>query len=508
MKSCTVLTTSALVLAVAAQVYGQEKPPSGAAAPPGGEAAPARSTGSGQAPAAPPVARPSPGLLNEFLRARSDEWSAWDIGGQSRTRYEFKENLAVAGTTGAADFRRNSPQDENNFLLLRERLHVGYAPVKWFTLYGEAQSSSTSGDERNPNPEANGLVDVRQAYLTLGTGKFVPFTVKIGRQELLYGDERLVGSSDWNNLGRVFDAAKLRYQKEQFWVDGFMSRVVIADDNNLDLPNDYDWFSGVYASTRTYFPRQETQVYFLVRNVSRQSPNVIGPNVPTLLRGATPRDIYTAGTRIKSLPGQVGAWDYEAEFAAQWGDFAPTATAPRLDHEAFAAHLAGGYTWAKTWGAPRFGLEYNYASGDDNPNDGEHGTFENLFPTNHKFYGFMDFFSWQNVHDLRASASLKPHQQLSLTLDYHAFWLADTHDSFYQVNGAPRNTGGYGINPSAGGFVGHELDLVASYAPKSYATLQAGYGHFFTGEYVRDSLAPVGGATDANWFYLQAVFNF
>jgi len=35
-------------------------------------------------------------------------------------------------------------------------------------------------------------------------------SLKIGRQELIYGDERLIGAFGWNNIGRVFDAAKLR----------------------------------------------------------------------------------------------------------------------------------------------------------------------------------------------------------------------------------------------------------------------------------------------------------
>jgi hypothetical protein len=501
MKSNSVVTVGSLLLVAAASASAQEKPVPPPAPPP---------------PAAPPAVPPSAGLVNDWLRRQASLWQRWDFGGQFRARYEFKENFAVPGTTGAADFRRTTPVDENSYLLLRTRLHVGYTPTDWFSAFAEGQNSSTTGDERDPNPESNGPVDLRQGYVVVGNTKQGmapnpvggPLSAKVGRQELIYGDERLIGASDWNNIGRVFDAAKGRYQNEQLWVDAFVGRVIIPDDNNFDMPNDYDWFSGAYASTRTYVPGQETQVYFLARNVSDQSSDPLNPALPAILRGASPRDIYTVGARVKSLPGARGPWDYDAELAGQWGDYAFSAAGPRLEHHAFAAHAAGGHTWGKTWGAPRLGLEYNYASGDDNPNDNEHGTFENLFPTNHKFYGYMDFFSWQNIHDVRMSGSIKPHRQVQVSLDYHAFWLADTHDFFYQVNGSPRTTGGYGINPSAGNFVGQELDLVATYSPKNFASLQAGYGHFFVGEYVRDSLQAVGGASDANWVYVQAVFNF
>src|SRR5882672_5861779 len=97
-----------------------------------------------------------------------------------------------------------------------------------------------------------------------------------------------------------------------------------------------------------------------------------------------------------------------------------------------------GYTFANAWAKPRLGMEYAHGSGDSNPKDGTHETFENLFPTNHKFYGYMDFFSLQNIHDIRAIAQIKPHPRLSLAVEGHAFWLANTHDSLYTVAGTPR----------------------------------------------------------------------
>src|SRR6185437_563629 len=261
-----------------------------------------------------------------------------------------------------------------------------------------------------------------------------PLTAKVGRQELVYGDERLVGTSDWLNVPRVFDAAKLRYETTDFWVDAFVSRPVLIDENNFNTSNDYEYFSGIYASTKTLIPRQETQLYFLARNTGPGSPAANAGATPQA-GGATPRDIYTIGLRVKSLPGQFGAWDYEAELAGQFGRYKETVAGPSLDQEAFAAHIAGGYTWKNAFGAPRLGLEYNFASGDSDPADGKHETFDNLFPTNHKSYGYMDFVSLQNIHNLRLSGSLKPIKQLTVTLDGHAFWLADTHDSFYTVAG-------------------------------------------------------------------------
>ncbi len=465
-------------------------------------------------PTLPPPAQPGAGLINDWLRNESPVFTNWDFGGQFRARFEHREHFAIPGKTNSIDFRETGADTDNTYWLLRGKVHLGYAPCEWFSAFVEGRDSSSYHDERNPDPESDSF-DLHQAYLTLGNANAFPLTAKVGRQELSYGDERLVGAYDWNNVGRVFDAAKLRYGNNGVWADAFLSRVVLPNDNNFNVANDYDWFYGVYGSAKNLVPKFIVDLYFLGRNTSKESPQAIGAGLNSFQRGATQRDIYTFGLRFKSLPGSLRGWDYEGELAGQFGDFAFATAGPRLEHEAFAAHVAGGYTWQEAWGSPRAGLEYNYASGDSDPNDNKHGTFENLFPTNHRFYGYMDFVSWQNIHNLRASASLKPHSQITLTADYHAFWLADTRDYFYQANGAPRlgaapgSGTGYGINPAYSNYLGSEVDLVATYSPKPFASAQVGYGHFFVGDYVKSSLhAPGVGAADADFIYVQALLNF
>ncbi|MBU6401651.1 MAG: alginate export family protein [Verrucomicrobia bacterium] len=478
-------------------------------------------------PATAPNSTNTAGLLNDWLRQQWSAASAWNVGGQTRLRYENKEDFAAPGWShapanggGAVDFRQVGGDPNNSYLLYRQRLHLGYTPATWLTAYAEARESAAVNDDRRPSPDVD-TFDLQQGYVVLGDPQAFPLTAKVGRQEMIYGDERLIGNADWNNVPRTFDAAKLRYETQNFWVDAFASRVVLPLDGHFNLPNDYDWFSGLYASTRTLVPRQETQFYVLSRNVGLGSPNTIGPGLPAYATGASPRDIYTVGFRIQSLPDQFGPWDYSAEMAGQFGHYkettpgAPASVAGKnLAQEAMAAYAQIGYTWKEAFASPRVGLEYDYASGDSNPTDAKHQTFDNLFPTNHKFYGYMDFFSWQNIHDLRFMTSIKPLHQLTVTGDYHSFWLANTHDSFYTVAGlrrgglGPTPAGGYGINPNYGSYVGSELDLVATYAVKSYASAQLGFGHFFVGDYVKSSLAGLGGATDANWVYVQMLFNF
>ena len=81
----------------------------------------------------------------------------------------------------------------------------------------------------------------------------------------------------------------------------------------------------------------------------------------------------------------------------------------------------------------------------------------------------------------------------------------------YPESGAARKLNGYGIHPGNSSFVGSELDLVANYTARSWLNLQVGYGHFFVGDYIKESIATVpanGGAVDADWVYAQASVNF
>lgn len=485
----------ALALALGATLQGQSTAVSGAAA-----AAP---------PAANPAAAASAGLANDWLRTQDPFFKAWDLGGQYRQRYEVRDHMAVPGVRGAIDFRDHGADNNNDYWLGRATVHLGYTPCTWLNAYVEGRDSWSSSDERIPNLE-NNRIDLHQLFVQMGDLKQFPVTLKVGRQELAYGDQRLIGPLDWSNIGRVFDAVKVHYVHEGSWIDGFVSRPVVPEADGVDGVNPDNWFWGVYSSTRDLIPLQETQLYFLGNNANAGSPTSVSQPLFPL---STPQDVYTVGLRMASLPGKLRGWNYGLELAGQFGNFAETAVSPRLDQQAFAAHVEGGYTFEKCSLKPQVSIGYNYSTGDSNPLDDKHQTFNNLFPTNHKYYGFMDLFSWQNMQNPYVGLSVKPAKGLVLTLDYQLFWLANTADYFYQVNGVARRGGvppgtGYSRDQGYDSHVGSELDVVASYTWK-FINAQVGYGHFFVGQYVQQSLAsPAFGATDANWFYAQASVNF
>jgi len=151
---------------------------------------------------------------------------------QERLRWENRNN----------NFDFNSAVDsltDDNWFLNRFRFGLAIKPVDWLKIYAQSQDSREWYSDR-PNPpgvmgaEGNDNFDFRQSYVQLGP-KWVNAT--IGRQTLAYGDERLIGISEWNNFTRTFDAAKLHYEHGKFSIDVFASTVVyILRDSFENLP--------------------------------------------------------------------------------------------------------------------------------------------------------------------------------------------------------------------------------------------------------------------------------
>jgi hypothetical protein len=395
------------------------------------------------------------------------------VTAEERLRVEYRRNNTFFDSSISAD--------EDWFLLQRARLGLGAKPVDWFKIYGELQDAREVDSRRDPNVE-EGYLDLRQAWLSLANHKEFPLGMKFGRQELSYGDERLIGAFAWNNVGRVFDAAKVRYERETVWVDFFAANVVINSrpaGNGGTFDDEADWaddFFGAYGRFAV-FEKHALEAYALYRDKDDAEFN--GPT----------REHVTIGGRFETN-AKMAPWDYFVEAAGQFGTFADA------DHSAFAGVIGTGYTLAGCPAVPRIGFEYNYATGDNDPTDDDSHTFDNLYPTNHKFYGYMDLFAWKNIHNPRLTVSCKPHDQVKVQLDGHMFWLANNADAWYRANGAAIRADPAG---DASSYVGSEVDLTVTYTPHKRVNIQAGYSHFFAGDFVEET----GTHSDADFFYTQ-----
>jgi hypothetical protein len=439
--------------------------------------------------------------------------SFWD----GRLVFDIEERIRGEIRENNRDFDSSINDDnDDSWLLNRFRLGLAVKPVSWLKVYGQMQDVREAFSDRANIPGIHGAegddeADLRQAYISLGDVKKFPLLLTVGRQAISYGDSRLVADSKWGNFGRTFDAIRLRFEEPHFWVEGFAMRPVQIKRHEFDDSDSADNFGGVYFST-DYFAKQTTDFYFFYRDKDDNQPDLDPTNKtdPQGTWNGPAARFATIGARVKSTPDKLNGWDYTAEAAYEFGDlFLTDRNSQRFDLSAFALHVSGGYTAKELLWKPRFGLEYDYASGDRNPNDGKSESFQNLFPSNHEKYGFMDEFGWRNIHDARVQVNVKPIKKLDLEFDYHAFWLADTHDFWYRSNGIStlrtKTPDGRDVRTiGASNFAGHEIDLTATYELNKFVKFQTGYSHFFAGAYLQDT----GPADDADFGYFMTTFSF
>lgn len=382
------------------------------------------------------------------------------LGGELRLRNEnyLNQQKIVGGTV-----------DDDAAVLLRARINVDATPFEQLHIFLQPQFSRSFAQEGSTVANGTNIddLDLHQAFMEFSKINDSRFSVKVGRQELTYGDQRLVGNFSWSNVGRNFDALKVRYAAEKFWVDAFGSWVVKSG------PNQY--FSGLYGSYTGWAKHSiDPYLFYLHSNA--------GSSAADKLKLATP------GIRFV---GSHNAWDYGAEAAVQIGKSEPN------NALAYAGHARAGYTFAPSW-KPRAGLEYNFASGE---NSGSKDTrFNNLFPTNHDKYGLMDLVGWRNIHDFDVNIGAQPSEQWKLRADYHLFMLPEASDALYRASGAVLRAGAAGASRLAG----HEVDLTAQFIWNKYADFLLGYSFFKTGKFFSDT----GSSGLMHFAYLQATAKF
>jgi len=158
-----------------------------------------------------------------------------------------------------------------------------------------------------------------------------------------------------------------------------------------------------------------------------------------------------------------------------------------------------GYTASAMAWQPRVAFEVDYGSGDSDSTDGKMTTFDNLYPTNHLFYGYIDFISLQNLNNYRYQISAKSHKKLKIQADLHMIYLDTVKDSYYSVARTVVRTASGKVDSH----LGDEIDVTADYKFNDKMNVGIGYSHFFAGKYLQET----GANDDADFFYLQTTLS-
>ncbi|MEJ7605244.1 MAG: alginate export family protein [Bryobacteraceae bacterium] len=373
------------------------------------------------------------------------------LPGWLRFSGEYRARLEAVG---GGNYREGN---DDAYLLNRIRLNLRIQPTPWMKFTFQGQDARVFAKTLKPyGPPFQDRVDLRMAFVELGDSEKGSFALRGGRQELAFGEQRLVGHLNWLNTARTFDAVRATFRHNGYRLDAFAASVVNLRDGEFNRRQDGNNFHGLYGGIEKLVPNAVIEPYAFWR---------VGPGR---------LNFKTYGVRFAGkLPGNL---DYGTEMAVQEGGFGSD------EIGAWAGHYRLGYTLAKLRYKPRLISEYNYATGDKSPSDRKRGTFDILYPTPHDKYGLANQVGWKNIHHLRFGPELKLSSKVTITSNYHSWWLASATDGVYSATG---NLIARVVSGTAGRHVGQEFDGQVFYTATRQLGLAAGFAHIFPGQFLK-----------------------
>jgi hypothetical protein len=367
------------------------------------------------------------------------------VSGSQRIRYESLNNQF-----------RSQGQGSDQQVALRSLLAIGIKSSD-FNLVIEAGDSRAFLDD-NGSPLSTSMVnpvELIQTYLMWEHQNLFEkggqSSLRVGRLTLNVGNRRLVARSKFRNTMNTFSGTEWKYETKQGnELQMFYTLPVNrAPDDASDLKNnhiEYDrpsgraHFWGVSYTDKSLIQSHELTVFSLGLHENDSKKNA-----------TSNRDLITTGIVVKK-PRKVGHFDYLVESVYQFGESRKSKKATdKVDLEHFAHfHRAEiGFSVPVSY-TPRVALEYDYASGDSNGNDGRNERFDSLFGARRFDYGPTGIygpFKRSNLNSIGLRITARPSRFTEFMSSYRGFWRASKSDAWVAsgisdvTNVAPRFLG-------------------------------------------------------------------
>lgn len=432
------------------------------------------------------------------------------ISGDLRVRPEFRNN----GTFGI--------RAKNNTFMVQQwaRLGFNYSISPDVTFFFQSQHSKNWGvnGANGAGTDANGTagtIFARQAFMLMRNFLVPNLTVKAGRQLVVWGNHRMFGHFDWNNVGWAHDGLTANYKlnKTTTLQVGWLRTA----ERNCTGPTTGNCIGGTQVGGidatddgNVVYVRAPMKVAGVVLEPTYiwhdggTGGGINGPRPPN-------QDRHTLGGRAVKKFGAGGARvDLTLEGYYQFGEIGMGANNTsgglrNMDIEAFAFHIDGGVTLPVPM-QPRLSAEFNTASG--NKGDGKWRSFDQLYPTNHIHFGYMDRMSWKNMNHVAIGLQMRPNKDSHFEVTGHLFSLQEGGDNMYHAGQAA--LGFVNDNGASSTDVGEEVDVVYThfFGAGNHVAWQIGGSVFLPGERMDQAAGPGRNASEQTWGYTQLWVNF
>jgi hypothetical protein len=402
-------------------------------------------------------------LVLLFIAGFGDMYAQFKVDAQYRPRFELRngyQKLAPQGSTPAA------------FISQRSRLTFSYETDNFklkFTpqdvrIWGDEEISTISGNHGD-----SATLDLFEAYAEIKLGEIG--WVSVGRQQIVYDNEWLLGARNWNQNGNASDA--LVFKLKPFgW--------------NLHLAT--AWNTKAEASFDNLYPidRYKSLNYLWLNKAIEENWNL---SFLQLANGQTKTD-STNGLNFRFTSGFYT--DYKVKNLSVLGNayYQYGKSQAGLPVSAFLFALDAGYKAGNF--TPGLGISYHSGNKKSGTSLTEDNLFDLMFTSRHRYFGLIDYFR-----------TISSHTKGGGLADYYLYL-----DYKISKSVSVRNTGHYfqlaqtNVKTPADKTLGYENDLVLKYKFSDWGALESGYMFFLPTK----SLETIQGVADSkfsNFFYLQ-----
>jgi Alginate export len=356
-------------------------------------------------------------------------------------------------------------EDDDSYELNRFRLETDLRPGSWFRLSAQVQDARPFFKNPPIGPPDEVRWDLKLAYAEIGDPEKHWFSLRVGRQIINYNNT-LISGSEWRNQGRAFDAAALNLQSRRARLGIFAASVVVPQDSGVSPHQEGNNIYGLYGRLLNLAPHSSLEAFVLWRVQPEEVMQA------ALARTTGKEDERAYGVRMKGRASEP--LDYSGELVVENG------TVGAYPIRAWAFDYGVSYQFREAHGQPRFFAQHDFASGNSNPADGVHRTFDTMYPEAHDRFGTLDLFGWQNMQSVRAGGTVMPHRRLSVSGQALDFWAVSALDAVYNTSGEA-----IAANKMANGrHIGQEFDVYTWYELNRHLNIGAGYGWFGGGDFL------------------------
>lgn len=417
-----------------------------------------------------------------------------------RSQTEFRNRPFDTGGSDVPPNFSTVPAGENNAIVddqwwALSRARLGLAaergPLRAVVELQDARAWGESSPARLDAREGLPTTAARLAYFELrGTGPRASY-LRVGRQEIVWGDGRLLGASDWSPTGRSLDALRGQWVLGPVDVEGFAS-VLIAPGA---MPPEVQRGAGSDpegSGAQLHGLRLAWHIAPLLNLESNNLVRIVRQPTDDLLE---PSDLYVVGLRVF---GDYPGLSYALEGAYELGRTAVIESTRTRRAYAFAARA--NYEPGLPWNLG-FGVQGAYASGQKE-DETDVTRFDPVLPDIRMGLGAMGLYAWSNLIEGAGLVHASPWQDTKVTLGYRYVAMAEPGDAWQTAALAP--VGRDPENDEAA--LGQEIDAGVRITPWAPLEVAAGYGLFVTGEGGKNVLESSGrGRPDMQHYgYLQA----